>query len=146
MLIEPPSCRAPLSPDSWAPVASLLRTAPELAAELVSPDFPRDLQTLTDAEYRVLRHLKIGMSNKEIATAVGRSEATVKNQIASMLHKLQVPTRARLIAQLWCAERHLGPDSDHAPLANETHSTPPPANRRRGSAADWRGLAFVAAS
>lgn len=91
-------------PDFVASAIDVLRTTPERAAELVGSNFPRDLQTLSNAEWRVLHFLKLGMSNKEIASALARSEATVKNQIASVLRKLCVPSRARLLALLWCAE------------------------------------------
>jgi DNA-binding NarL/FixJ family response regulator len=40
-----------------------------------------------------------GLSNKEISTALGRAEPTIKNQVASILRKHGVPSRARLIAQ-----------------------------------------------
>lgn len=62
------------------------------------PAEPRAL--LTEAECRVLELLGVGYTNKEIAARLGKSEATVKNQVASILHKLGQPTRARLIASL----------------------------------------------
>lgn len=55
---------------------------------------------LTEAECRVLALLGAGYSNKEIAARLGKAEPTVKNQVASILHKLGQPTRARLIAAL----------------------------------------------
>jgi DNA-binding NarL/FixJ family response regulator len=39
-----------------------------------------------------------GLSNKEIASELGRAEPTVKNQVASILRKHRVPSRARLLA------------------------------------------------
>ena len=44
--------------------------------------------------------LKHGFSNKEIAAVLGKSSATVKNQVAALLRKVGVPTRSRLIARL----------------------------------------------
>jgi DNA-binding NarL/FixJ family response regulator len=41
-----------------------------------------------------------GLSNKEIAAALGKAEATVKHQVSSILVKHAVPSRARLIARL----------------------------------------------
>lgn len=53
---------------------------------------------LTPAEQRVRDLLLTGLSNKEIASELNRAEATIKNQVASILHKHGVPSRARLLA------------------------------------------------
>ena len=58
------------------------------------------LAELTPAEQVVVACLLQGMSNKEIALALGKSAYTVKNQVSSCLTKLVVSTRSRLIAQL----------------------------------------------
>lgn len=55
---------------------------------------------LTPAEKRVLRLVQLGLSNKEIASALGRAEPTIKNQVSSCLRKFGVPSRARLMALL----------------------------------------------
>jgi DNA-binding NarL/FixJ family response regulator len=55
---------------------------------------------LTPAEQRVLHMVQLGLSNKEIASALGRAEPTIKNQVASCLRKFGVPSRARLMALL----------------------------------------------
>jgi len=55
---------------------------------------------LSPAEQVVLAQLRQGLSNREIATALGKSERTVKNQVSAILTKYGVPTRARLIAHL----------------------------------------------
>lgn len=41
-----------------------------------------------------------GLSNGEIARVLGKSKFTVKSQVSSILTKLGVPTRGRLIAIL----------------------------------------------
>lgn len=64
----------------------------------LSPRPTSNVFALTPAETRVLTFLLDGLSNKEIASAVGRSEATVKNQVASILRKYRVPSRTRLLA------------------------------------------------
>lgn len=57
------------------------------------------LQSLcTPAEQRVLDDVLAGLSNKEIASKLGRSEATIKNHVAAILRKCRVPSRARLLA------------------------------------------------
>jgi DNA-binding NarL/FixJ family response regulator len=75
-----------------------LLPAPVTNRAQLFPAEPRVL--LTDAESSVLGLLAAGYSNKEIAARLGKAEATVKNQVASILHKLGQPTRARLIAAL----------------------------------------------
>ena len=58
------------------------------------------LGILSPAERMVAVHLAEGLSNREIAVTLGKSEATVKNQVSAILSKLAVPSRARLIARL----------------------------------------------
>lgn len=55
---------------------------------------------LSPAERVVLHFLAQGLSNREIANVLGKSEATVKNQVSACLRKSGVPTRTRLLAQL----------------------------------------------
>ncbi|GIK99748.1 MAG: hypothetical protein BroJett029_39570 [Alphaproteobacteria bacterium] len=70
----------------------------ELAAEF-SPA-PCEAAHLSPAEAVVCVHLRQGLSNREIAAMLGKSERTVKNQVSAILAKCGVPTRARLIALL----------------------------------------------
>lgn len=57
-------------------------------------------QNLTRAEADVVVHPCEGLTNREIAAQLGKSEFTVKNQVSGILRKLGLPTRARLIALL----------------------------------------------
>ena len=59
-----------------------------------------DLTRLSPAERIVAAFVCQGLSNREIAAALGKSERTVKNQVSAILAKCGVPTRARLIALL----------------------------------------------
>jgi len=61
--------------------------------------FPaNDLPTaLTSRELEVLRFIARGMSNREIADALGTAEGTVKNQASSILQKLGVRDRTRAV-------------------------------------------------
>ena len=43
-------------------------------------------------------HLLEGMTNREIAVALGKSVCTVKNQVGAILAKLNVPRRGRVMA------------------------------------------------
>ena len=81
----------------------LLATAP--APTMSWADFCREgappaphLRVLSPAEQAVTAQLCRGLSNREIAAVLGKSEATVKNQVSAILRKLGVPTRTRLIA------------------------------------------------
>jgi DNA-binding CsgD family transcriptional regulator len=53
---------------------------------------------LTSAEARVLGLLARGLDNAAIATQLGKSEKTVRNQVSSILGKLRVHTRAEAVA------------------------------------------------
>ncbi|MEO7998289.1 MAG: response regulator transcription factor [Gemmatimonadaceae bacterium] len=53
---------------------------------------------LTEREVEVLGHLATGMSNKEIAKAIGRTEATVKVHVMHVLRKLGVDDRTAAVA------------------------------------------------
>ncbi len=53
---------------------------------------------LSPAERRVAEHLLRGSTNKEIAAELGKSLATVKNQIHALLAKSGVASRAQLLA------------------------------------------------
>lgn len=74
---------------------------------------PRVSRLPSPAESRVLALLLAGYSNKEIGAKLGRAESTVKNQVASLLRKYRVPSRARLIAQ--CAAAVTTRDFGHQP-------------------------------
>jgi DNA-binding NarL/FixJ family response regulator len=69
-------------------VAGLLGTAP----------LKRSAQ-LTTAERDVLALVHLGWTNAAIATARGRSERTVANQVASLLNKLAAPSRRALASR-----------------------------------------------
>ncbi len=66
--------------------------APGADAAAAGADQPRQL--LTDRERAVLRFISEGLANKQIATALGISERTVKSHVASAMNKLGVDKRA----------------------------------------------------
>lgn len=68
-------------------------TAPWLSAACPVASVP-----LTAAELRVCELMLEGLANKEIASALDRAEATIKNQVAAVLRKHGVPSRMRLMA------------------------------------------------
>jgi pimeloyl-ACP methyl ester carboxylesterase/DNA-binding CsgD family transcriptional regulator len=55
--------------------------------------------TLTRAELKVLVLLARGLPNAAIASRLGKREKTVRNQVTSILSKLQVRTRAEAVAR-----------------------------------------------
>ncbi len=63
----------------------------------VSPDNP-----LTNRERQVLRHIALGLSNKEIATSLGISVETIKEHVQNILRKLGSPDRTA--AAVWAVK------------------------------------------
>jgi two-component system, NarL family, response regulator LiaR len=70
---------------------------PSVARQVIQAAAPRD--DLTPREVEVLRHLALGLSNKEIADALSIGEETVKTHVGKVLAKLQVENRAQAIVQ-----------------------------------------------
>jgi len=58
-----------------------------------------DPEALTTRETEVLRHLALGLSNRDIAAALSVSEETVKTHVTHVLAKLNVDNRAQAIVQ-----------------------------------------------
>ncbi|HLP25404.1 MAG TPA: helix-turn-helix transcriptional regulator [Acidobacteriota bacterium] len=54
---------------------------------------------LTPAEAEVVAQVVRGLTNKEVARALRKSDLTVKNQLASVYRKLGLKRRLQLIAQ-----------------------------------------------
>jgi DNA-binding NarL/FixJ family response regulator len=85
----------------FVPVSFLFGASCQLpAAGTAGPRSAAEQSALTAAERRVCELMLRGLSNKEIASALGRAEATIKNQVAAVLRKHGVPSRARLLARL----------------------------------------------
>jgi two-component system, NarL family, response regulator DevR len=72
-------------------------------------DHDEHLARLTHQEHALLEHLSRGLTNRQIAEAMGLSDKTVKNYVSSVMMKLEVTHRAaaaayfaRAAAQLPC--------------------------------------------
>lgn len=55
---------------------------------------------LTEREQSVLRELRLGKQNKEIATSLGLSVGTVRNYVSTIFEKLRVRDRVQAIRRL----------------------------------------------
>jgi len=74
-----------------------VQLSPEVAVRLLrevrSPEPVED--QLTERELDVLRQLALGLSNKEIASALSIGEQTVKSHVRHILEKLNLPSRTQ---------------------------------------------------
>lgn len=69
---------------------------PLLNSRLINRDIDKDkLESLTNREVEVIKFIAKGMLNKEIATALGISERTVKNHISNIFKKIGVGDRTQ---------------------------------------------------
>nr|MDT0656654.1 response regulator transcription factor [Micromonospora sp. DSM 115978] len=67
---------------------------------------PRELQSLTEQERRILEYVAEGLTNREIAGKMFLAEKTVKNYVSSVLAKLGLERRTQAAVM---ATRLLGP-------------------------------------
>jgi DNA-binding CsgD family transcriptional regulator len=72
----------------------------ELAVVSIPQPDPQRFGQLTPAEVEVVRLVLDGLTNSEIAERRGVSDRTVANQLASVYRKLNVNSRAELVAAL----------------------------------------------
>jgi DNA-binding NarL/FixJ family response regulator len=89
---------AALSPEDLDGVAAVLLDARE--AHAVSSrvdDTPELIEPLTSREQEVLEQMAAGLSNRQIAHALGISEHTVKFHVSAILGKLGVSSRSAAI-------------------------------------------------
>ncbi|MBO5371473.1 MAG: response regulator transcription factor [Lachnospiraceae bacterium] len=69
---------------------------PMLNSKMLSLENDYDkIESLTKRELDVLRHLAVGMYNKEIATTLEISERTVKNHVSNIFKKINVSDRTQ---------------------------------------------------
>jgi DNA-binding NarL/FixJ family response regulator len=67
----------------------------QLMRQVVAPDEPDLLSTLTAREMEVLRLIVAGQSNKEVAATLHLTEGTVKGYVSAVLSKLNVADRTQ---------------------------------------------------
>ena len=74
------------------------------------------LGALSPAERSVLELMALGMRNAEIAAVLGKRPATVKQQVAAVLRKLGVHTRAAAaVVQVTAVQRPPRPGQNRLP-------------------------------
>ena len=97
---------AALSPEDLDGVAALVIDAQDAAAgaraeahasHIRTESAPDLVEALTSREHEVLEHMAAGLSNRQIAHALGISEHTVKFHVSAVLGKLGVSSRAAAI-------------------------------------------------
>ena len=75
---------------------ALQRNANERTARARTHDARARLDSLTDREREVMRHVLLGRLNKQTATALGITERSVKRHRASLMRKLEINSIAEL--------------------------------------------------
>lgn len=89
---------AALSPEDLDGVAAIVLDAQDAHATSIRGDGTPDLvEPLTVREQEVLEQMAAGLSNRQIAHALGISEHTVKFHVSAILGKLGVATRSAAI-------------------------------------------------
>ena len=89
---------AALSPEDLDGVAALVLDAQDAHATSIRGDETPDLvEPLTVREQEVFEQMADGLSNRQIAHALGISEHTVKFHVSAILGKLGVATRSAAI-------------------------------------------------
>jgi DNA-binding NarL/FixJ family response regulator len=79
----------------WVP-RRVLSTFIERVSSAPDRIFPTGRDAFTDREKQVLEMLVVGRSNKEIGSALGIEERTVKAHVAKLMHKVGVSNRVAL--------------------------------------------------
>ncbi|MBC20298.1 MAG: DNA-binding response regulator [Planctomycetaceae bacterium] len=77
----------------------------DIAAILESKKGAGDDVALTNRESQVLRHIALGLSNREIANSLSISIETVKEHVQNILRKIRVSDRTQ--AAVWAVRRNL---------------------------------------
>ena len=79
---------------TYVPSELAMRVVINVANSTVKSSFNR-LNTLTEHEQQILKLVSSGSSNRQIATALNRTEACIKNQMTAIMKKLQVNNRVQ---------------------------------------------------
>ncbi len=95
------SGRAMINPDIAAKVLRFFsQMAQGTAQEIAVPK--EGYAELTNTEWKIIRQVEKGASNKEIAEALSLSDGTVRNYLSTILNKLQLRDRTQLA--IWAVQ------------------------------------------
>jgi len=86
-----------------APVGSLLEEVRDAMRR--EPASPQPETPVTPREAQVLRHIALGLSNREIASSLGISVETVKEHVQNILRKIEAVDRTQ--AAVWAVRKGL---------------------------------------
>ena len=67
--------------------------------KIAHPSLPKNALGLTRREYEILRHVAMGQTNPEIASALGLTRNTVKTYLQRALEKLGARNRVEALSR-----------------------------------------------
>lgn len=97
--VSDPLLRSPLPAAPPVALAELSREALERFHERLAQAAAR--WGLTARQVETLSWILLGLSNKEIASQIGRSEVTVEAHVTGLLRRGRASSRAHLMARFW---------------------------------------------
>ncbi len=97
------SGQAMINPDIASKVLQLFYKMANEGNALVEPS--KEVENLTETEWKIVRAVSKGLSNKEIASSLFLSEGTVRNYISTVLDKLELRDRTQLA--IWAVQMSL---------------------------------------
>jgi len=95
--------QAMINPDIASKVLKLFYKMANVSTNTIADE--RHSDTLTQTEWKVIREIEKGRSNREIAQALYLSEGTVRNYLSTILDKLELRDRTQLA--IWAVQMTL---------------------------------------
>ena len=98
------SGQAMINPDIASKVLQLFYKMANEGNSMIEPS-KGEVENLTETEWKIVRAVSKGLSNKEIAGSLFLSEGTVRNYISTILDKLELRDRTQLA--IWAVQMSL---------------------------------------